>query len=72
MGMGGEDGYGGLEAGPAPEGASSSGSLERFRLLVFDKPRFADDMLGRRGELGLRELVKKKGGRSSGRCVFTS
>ena len=30
---------------------SSSGSLERFRRLAPEGPRFADDMLGRSGEL---------------------
>lgn len=52
MGMGGDEGYGGLEAAAAA-GASSSGSLERFRLLVLATPRFAEDMLGCRGELRL-------------------
>lgn len=37
--------------GGAAEEASSSGSLDRLRLVKFPKPRLAADALGRRGEL---------------------
>jgi hypothetical protein len=38
-------------AGEDPAALSSSGSLERLRLLPPVTPRFAEDMLGRKGEL---------------------
>lgn len=47
-----------LEGGAAPEeGISSSASLPRFRPPAAGRPRFAEDMLGRSGELdGVSEM----------------
>lgn len=50
----------GLDAAIAEVGASS-GSLDRLRLFLFVMPRFADDMLGRRGELWQLVLVEEMG-----------
>jgi hypothetical protein len=53
-----------LEGGLAPEEGRSSVSLDRFRPLApAREPRFADDILGRSGEL---ESVRK--GNEGGAC----
>jgi hypothetical protein len=50
----------GLEAAIAEDGTSSSGSLERLRRFLLIDPRFADDMLGLRGELPQISRLQKR------------
>jgi hypothetical protein len=50
-----------LEGGPAAEeGISSSGSLERLREAPVGAPRFAEDMLGRSGELQMLDDERQR------------